>query len=601
MLEIEKRCVLARSGTWSPDDRAVSLPAIAFVQTERVRPPENAELLLSNEKSDPSKVTIVDKGSMFSPSENEGDVTIAPDSPIPTSLQGLEISTKQKAQKPEAVVIHPGDERTLQEAVKEGIEIYVVGNAVELLRHPMEFVEGMITLRSSVGYGSLIYIPGIATPSNLALLCYCGGDIFDTTRVVWESRSGNLLTAEGRWAPADAKDQSCLCPACAGGRDFEDILERNYLTLQMEMGKTIHHIKNGTLREYVEKRSVHDPWMIAVLRHMDLKHYDHQELHFPISGPKFHANTKESLYRPDILRFRRRIKERYRKPESAKILLLLPCSAKKPYSLSRSHAILRRAVKDSGNRHLVHEVVITSPLGIVPRELELFFPAQHYDIPVTGHWFEDEISIVKEDLVDYLEKNEYDKTMVHLGSEKDFVCEVLDEYASTSDGNPTSASNLSTLTEELSKAATGHERVPGGSRILEDMLTRCVFQFGKGGQELMKIAEVKGRYPNLKIFSDDKQLGMLVGERGMISLTLEGAERISNNNVYCVEIDDFYPEGNLFAVGVTGASQEIRIGDDVVVRHEGDVRGVGVAMMNWKEMVESDRGEAVRIRHKKKA
>ncbi|MFQ5885119.1 MAG: PUA domain-containing protein, partial [Thermoplasmata archaeon] len=203
--------------------------------------------------------------------------------------------------------------------------------------------------------------------------------------------------------------------------------------------------------------------------------------------------------------------------------------------------------------------------------------------------------------VDYLEKNEYDKTVVHLGSEKDFVCEVLDEHVSTSDGSPTSASNLSTLTEELFRAATGYERVPGSSRKSEDMLTRCVFQFGKGGQELMTSAEVRGRYPNLKIFSDDKQLGMLVGERGMISLTLEGAERISNNNVYCVEIDDFYPEGNLFAVGVTDASKEIRIGDDVVVRHKGDVRGVGVAMMNWKEMVESGRGEAVRIRHKKRA
>ena len=41
-------------------------------------------------------------------------------------------------------------------------------------------------------------------------------------------------------------------------------------------------------------------------------------------------------------------------------------------------------------------MIITSPLGLVPRELELIFPAQQYDIPVTGHWFEDELAMIKE-------------------------------------------------------------------------------------------------------------------------------------------------------------------------------------------------------------
>ncbi|UCD92201.1 MAG: DUF5591 domain-containing protein [Methanobacteriota archaeon] len=595
MLEIEKRCVLARSGRWEVGDHSIRLPAIAFVHTNRIQSPEFAELLLSDEKVDRDKLTLVDRGSVFSPSQNAGDVTIGLDFPVPVSLQDLDTESR-RIEKTDAVVIHSGQEKLVDEA-----DVYVAGNAIELIRHPREFVEEIVALRDSTGYGSLIYLPGLALPSNLALLCYCGADILDSTRVIWESRTGNILTPEGRLAQTDAQDPSCKCPACSTGKEFARVLEHNCHALQGEMERTAHHIKDGTLREYVEKRSVHDPWMIAVLRHFDLKHYEHQELHFPITGPGFHANTKESLYRPDILRFRKRIKDRYRRPESAKILLLLPCSAKKPYSLSKTHSAFRKAIKDSGNRHLIHEVIITSPLGIVPRELELFFPSQHYDIPVTGHWFEDEISIIQEDMVDYLEKNEYDKTIVHLGSEKDFVCEILDNYISTSDGSPTSAGNLSTLTKELSKAGSGYEKVPGSSKALEDMLARCIFQFGKGGQELVKSAEVKGRYPNLKIFSGDKQLGMLVGERGMISLTLEGAERISKKDSYCVEIDDFYPEGNLFAVGVEDADKEIRIADDVVVRHKGDVRAVGTAMMNWREMVESERGEAVRIRHKKKA
>ncbi|MCK4443135.1 MAG: DUF5591 domain-containing protein, partial [Thermoplasmata archaeon] len=232
--------------------------------------------------------------------------------------------------------------------------------------------------------------------------------------------------------------------------------------------------------------------------------------------------------------------------------------------------------------------------------LELFHPAQNYDIPVTGHWSKDEIAIIQEDLIDLLDKNDYDHIVAHLGSEKDFVCEVLENHVSTSDGKPTSGKNLSMLTKELSGLADGYPRVPRSRRTLEDMTARCVFQFGKGGEALTESAEIRGRYPSLKIFSGGRQLGMLVQDRGMLSLTLDGAERISEAGVYRVQIDDFHPEGNLFAIGVEEADKEIRIGDDVVVRHEEDVRAVGTAMMNWKEMVDSGRGEAVRIRHKKK-
>jgi len=69
------------------------------------------------------------------------------------------------------------------------------------------------------------------------------------------------------------------------------------------------------------------------------------------------------------------------------------------------------------------------------------------------------------------------------------------------------------------------------------------------------------------------------------------------SGAYSVEIEDFVPKGNLFAVGVEKASAEIRIGDDVVVAHSGEARGVGVARMTPMEMELAQRGEAVHIRH----
>ena len=43
----------------------------------------------------------------------------------------------------------------------------------------------------------------------------------------------------------------------------------------------------------------------------------------------------------------------------------------------------------------VHQVMVTSPLGLVPRELEEQWPAAHYDVPVTGQWDDDELATIR--------------------------------------------------------------------------------------------------------------------------------------------------------------------------------------------------------------
>ena len=96
------------------------------------------------------------------------------------------------------------------------------------------------------------------------------------------------------------------------------------------------------------------------------------------------------------------------------------------------------------------------------------------------------------------------------------------------------------------------------------------------------------------------QLGMLTEERGMISMTLDGAKILAEHNYHTVDIMDFELKGSLFAVGVKDADPSIRIGDEAVVVCNGEVKAVGVAMMSGREMKELNRGVAVRIRHKVK-
>lgn len=473
-------------------------------------------------------------------------------------------------------------------------EVVALQNAVEYLRYPKRYAHSVQALREAAGYQRAIYAPLLATPSNLPILTYCGIDLVDILRVVYDGGRGLFHTTEGPEPIDRFEEWPCMCPSCAR----KDLLGHNLRALVSELRKVKAAIIAGTLRELVERRVSNDPWMTSVLREFDYRCYDWQELHFPVVGPPLKAYSRESLHRPDVVRYRRRLKERYHRPPSAPVLLLLPCSARKPYSTSRSHRLFRSILRACGNPWAVHPVVVTSPLGLVPLELELSYPAQHYDIPVTGDWSEDEAAVLKEDVQGFLSSNNYQTVVVHLGPEAKLLDSVMVDATVTSREKPRSPEALASLREALEKATSEVSIVPSWKRHAEDHQVRAAFQFGSGGEALVAGCTVRGRYPNLRLLREGTQVAALSGDRGMFSLTLEGGRILAERGLYWVEIDDFYPEGNVFAIGVLDAHDAVRVGDDVVVKHGDEVRAVGVARMNPSEMIGSDRGEAVHVRHK---
>ena len=168
----------------------------------------------------------------------------------------------------------------------------------------------------------------------------------------------------------------------------------------------------------------------------------------------------------------------------------------------------------------------------------------------------------------------------------------------TSKGKPGSRDSLEELRAALMNLTARGTKTPDWrERMTEDIASISRFQFGDAGAHLTEGTQAFGRWPGTKIVRSGTQLGAMSQRRGMISLTLAGAAKIASEDVYCVEIDDFVPKGNLFAVGVEDATDDIRIGDDVAIRHGADVRAVGVARMTPVEMRSAERGEAVHVRH----
>ena len=70
-------------------------------------------------------------------------------------------------------------------------------------------------------------------------------------------------------------------------------------------------------------------------------------------------------------------------------------------------------------------MILTSPLGIVPRELELTYPAAHYDTAVTGHWDEEEKAWVSSCLEAHLSKYIYKTVVAHVEGAYREICEIV--------------------------------------------------------------------------------------------------------------------------------------------------------------------------------
>ncbi|MDH7508357.1 MAG: archaeosine synthase subunit alpha [Methanomassiliicoccales archaeon] len=583
MIEVISRGGPGRIAKWSRGETILETPNILFFSSRNYPLPSFAQLLIK--ANDEGQREIID-------SCNRRLIAFPPEDYVKPTLSWLSAKGDGISRVSEDAAIvraAPGEITNRCIGIENSsAEIVSLEGAFELRRNARLLVESIVRLREAIGPSKLIYLPGIMDPSNLAVLVYLGVDLFDSSFLIYSGNLGLLCLPEGS-VPAD--QTSWLSP----GDTCESIIKFNLESAWRELQLVKLMMKRGHLREFVELRANVNPWAVAVLRILDLEFYEYQEKYTPVTGQKIFCNSKESLYRPDVWRHRRRMLERYKPPSSKKVLLLLPCSAKKPYSFSRTHRIIENIITSIENWRVVHQVVVTSPLGLVPMELELFYPAAHYDVPVTGHWDMEERSIVV-DMIRSLAKHNYVATVCHLGEEMDFVSESID-CLTTSVGSPTSRESLETLKVELARICKDLPVVSKEEDRLCQLESIARFQFGHGGEILLEGCEVRGKYPYLKIMEDDKQVAILTPERGMLSLTLRGAEKILPIRRNWVEIEDFELKGNLFVAGVRDADRSLRIGDEAVVLRDGSLKAVGIASMCGEEMVRSKRGEAVNVRH----
>ncbi|MDD4161830.1 MAG: archaeosine synthase subunit alpha [Methanothrix sp.] len=487
---------------------------------------------------------------------------------------------------PKGVMAHPFSAKEPEKA-----DVYVLGSA-GALKNPRDLVAAIVSVREKIAPDTALYAPALATPANLALLVYLGIDLLDSTRVLADGLLGRYHTRDGIWKAEDLVELPCRCESCremaASGRKKELLIAHNLQKLEEELLAVREAIRSETMREYIERQVRVTPEQTTSLRLLDGEHR-YLEKRTPQSRRStLYANCAESLQRVEVTRFAERVIGRYKAPQSD-VLLLLPCSAKKPYSLSRSHRLFSESV--GSHRRYLHELILTSPLALVPRELEEAYPAASYDVPVTGRWDREERAWLQSCLEAYLRKNRYNKIVAHLDGELEQA--VKDSgLDATYTGGGTNGPALQRLADAVAEACHGAVRLPD-LRLLR-YRAHADYYFGQGAGDALlegKIV-VKGR----EIQDDSKRSLAATTPSGMIALSMAGAARLEPLGKYIVKIGDFLPKGSLLAPGVVDADEQIRPGDDVIVVGE-KAFGIGRAKMSGWEMKASRRGVAVEIRH----
>ena len=496
-----------------------------------------------------------------------------------------------------------------------GADAYVLADAQGFVGHGEAFREAIISAKSALPADTALLLSGVATPRNVALLAYAGVDLVDGALARTKGAQGKYLTSDAAHFLEDLDELPCACPACARPRDSftrTQCAEHNVNALEAELRRVRERIRSGRLRDYIEGQARHDQWLTAAFREFD-DQWAYVEERTPLMrDAEVTAASAETLDRVEIQRFADRVTSRYRNRFTDQPLVLVPCSATKPYSDSQSHRQFHDAIQWRG-----HTVSMTSPIGVVPQELETTYPAQHYDAVVTGDWSEDEIEFVAEVLRRYLQRNGYSRVVAHVPDHgyreicervaADPAIDVPFEY--TCVDHPTTDESLGELNAALDgePAYSKREREHNTVKAIADYL------LGDGaGDDLFgeddSAIRTTGRYPKLQVWAPDEpgrragepgtQLATLVPQYGTLSFTIEGARRWVESDAPTkrVAIDPFVPHGSVLAPGVTAADENIRVGDEVVI-DGANAFAVGRAEMSGPEMVESTRGVAIEVRH----
>ena len=425
--------------------------------------------------------------------------------------------------------------------------VVILSDALQLANRPGRLVQAIHVIKNRFP-GSLLWTPGIGGPDNCAVLAWFGVDLFDTTRTRQAEAHGAVLTWNGPRMPLEGEPVNSHW--------------------EYALAEVHSAISNNRLRELAQSQSLNSARLVEHLRNHDKIISDSHGILSQVvpNRTSLRIHSVESHSDPIITDWVHFISNEYEVPNGVDdVLILLPCSARKPYSSSKSHKSFRRAI----NHTSAHEVMVTSPMGIVPRDLEEVWPAGHYDIPVTGDWTNDEVERVTMMLDSLISRSNYRVIINHSGLDYKSSIPVIDTRCGQSATNNEALGRLESAVAEHMQS-----RKRTGEKINLDNF-RSVARLHHLNDHWLNDVQVRGRFPRWKILKDGEQIAMWAPERGSFSLAkacipiLDSCDSLKRINLKT----DIKWKGDINLANLESYDKSIRAGEDILVMQDSQCIG----------------------------
>ncbi|WP_456474608.1 tRNA guanosine(15) transglycosylase TgtA [Candidatus Pyrohabitans sp.] len=470
-------------------------------------------------------------------------------------------------------------ERAASEVAKLAFDVHAIGGVVPLMEDYRfaELARVILHAKRKLGHAKPVHLFGAGHPMVFALASLLGCDLFDSAAYALYARDGRYITARGTYRVGELRELPCSCEVCSAydAREFRSLeaeegerllAKHNLIACLEEIKKVKQAIYEGSLWELAEQRARAHPSLLEALR--ILRDYSPQlERLEPVTKRSaFFYTGMESLSRPAVARHIERLSwiERL-----GKELVLLP-EGTRPYSRTYRLASSER-----------YHICIASPVfGVIPLEVEETYPlTQHEGV---GTLDADQLAFMRRIISGYLRRF----TQVHWHRSLEFLGLGGEGF------------------EDLSQF-----RVAGG----EELKLRALadYQLGRGAGEVL-FAGARAEYSRRtgrirRAFVDGQLVATLRASDGMVVPTIAGGERLLRLQyprcrvVVAGEVSSFVKEGkSVFAKFVVDCDPEIRAHQEVVVVDEDDeLLATGTAMLSAGEMLEFERGMAVKTRHRR--
>ncbi|MGB2071462.1 MAG: DUF5591 domain-containing protein, partial [Poseidonia sp.] len=551
---------------WGLGDRkspTAKTPALVLMEDDPALPVDYAPFSSASSTSLPSVLSITSRGAFCPPefTANGPTYSVNVGHVLPPSLEDANAGEAQGTSSllPVSWQRMNHDESLTDPSLAP--EIVVLTDAVQLASQPGKLPTAVMTLKHRFP-GALLWTPGLGGPDNLSVLVSMGVDLFDLARCREASANGVVLSPWGPRLPLEHEATSLEAQAYHMVRALDEVRAA---------------VMSGSLRSLAVQQSQSSPRLVEHLRR-------HQELvaesegvlasHMPATT-EFACFSPNALTDPLVVDWERFMTEAYEAPAPVRnVMVLLPCSARKPYRLSKSHSQFLRAIASTG----CHEVMMTSPLGLVPRDLEDVWPAANYDVPVTGDWSSDELGRVRNMLTSLVERVGYKEIINHTDMDLSFLS--VDVVNTRQGQGSTNFDALTRLGMAVKDARARYDLKNQKNNLRLKEHFKSIARKVTGTDAWCENLVVRGKLPRWRLELNGTQMAVWSIDRNGFSFSRAAIDLLHQHEALKAVVlhDDVVWKGDVFAQLVKTADPGIRRGDDLRVLQGGHCIGLARAI-----------------------